>query len=433
MVKSKISKGLVLIALLTTQSCMKDVSIVPDDQPSIKKVQDLEIPLDFDWSTSRNITCTINSGSPASIEIYTDEACEEELLAALITQQGANELAMPVSQATDKLYLKYKTTAGSYNVLTGDVENAVVAFNVTDGVLAEQSETRSAVTRDVPIENHIGYIAYPAGWGTVMFEDQFPSIGDYDFNDLVASYQISTEFPWVDGKYDTKQVSLIRVHLKLKAIGGSLKFTPYVRIKGLNRENVTLPNPAYGDPLYVNPKIVNNTNDGVEVALINSTRTTDAIIEFKNLNESNPKKVPGGSFYNTTPGFLTKDNQLTQVTVYLALTKNVDAKSVLDDKIDIFLASADKTKEIHVRGFEPVFNPYNFDEKGVSKTVPYASENNLVWGIKIATRVKYAIEKVNFCEAYPDFASWAESGGISNVDWYKTNLVNDKLITLPAK
>lgn len=420
----------VLATICLTQSCTKDVAQI-EESPANGNFESLKVSPSFDWVTSKNITCTVNANVPTNVEIYTDEACEEELLATFTTQQGNNQLALSVAQATDKLYLKYTTASDAAKVLTATIDNATAAFSVTDGAQIQKAAAKAAITRaeEVLVENHVGYIAYPAGWGTVMFEDLYPALGDYDFNDFVASYQISVESPWEGYGYNMKYANLVRVHLRLKAIGGSQKFTPYVRIKGLNKNIVNMPHPPYGSSHYQNPEITNNTTDGVEVSLVNNApETDDAIVEFKNLNASNPYAVKGVSFYNTTQGKTTKENELTQVTVYLALSELVEVKDLLDDKIDIFLASADKTKEIHLRGFEPVFAKYDYNAKGVNKNVTYASDKNLVWGLKIAKIISHVVEKENFCNVYRDFAGWAQSDGISNTNWYQTNVDKGNLI-----
>ncbi len=431
-IMKKVLLGFAALAIIClTQSCMQDVAQI-EESPATGDFENLKVSPSFDWVTSKNITCTVNSNVPTNVEIYTDEACEEELLAKFTTQQGTNQLTLSIAQATDKLYLKYTATASdAAKVMAATIDNATAIFSVTDGVQIQKAATKAVITRaeDVPVENHTGYIAYPAGWGTVMFEDLYPALGDYDFNDFVASYQISVESPWRGNGYDMKHANLVRVHLRLKAIGGSQKFTPYVRIKGLNKNIVSMPNPPYGSPNYQNPEIKNNTTDGVEVSLVNNApETDDAIVEFKNLNANNPYAVKGTSFYNTTQGKTTKEGELTQVTVYLALNKQVAVKDLLDDKIDIFLASADKTKEIHLRGFDPVFAKYDYSVKGVSKNVTYASDKNLVWGLKIAKIISHVVEKENFCNVYQDFAGWAQSDGISNTNWYQTNVDKGKLI-----
>ncbi|WP_300699592.1 LruC domain-containing protein [Bacteroides sp.] len=418
-----------LATICLTQSCMHDISNI-EEPPATNDFKDLKVSPIFDWVTSKNITCTVNSDAPTKVEIYTDEACEEELLATFITQEGSNQLAVSIAQATNKLYLKYTTSSDATKILTTTVSNGTATFSVTGGAQVLKAESRNAMTRadDMPIFDGGAYISYPAKWGTVMFEDQFPALGDYDFNDFVASYQIALEFPWDGEKYNTELVHQVRVHLRLKAIGGILKFTPYVRIVGLNKSIVSMPNPAYNRPEYPNPKILNNTIDKVETSLVESPLTNDVIVEFKNLNASNPYAVKDSPYYNTTQGKTTKDNQLTEVWVYLALSKEMKTSDLLDNNIDIFLASDDKTKEIHLRGFKPVFSEYDYNLEGISKDTPYASDKNLIWGLKVAYPIPHAVERANFCTVYRNFASWAESDGNSNLDWYDSNTDQDNLI-----
>ncbi len=47
---------------------------------------------------------------------------------------------------------------------------------------------------DIDYDKWEGVIYHPKnGWGTIMFEDQFPSLGDYDFNDFVVNYKVQFE------------------------------------------------------------------------------------------------------------------------------------------------------------------------------------------------------------------------------------------------
>lgn len=423
--RKQIVNLVVIATLFTAQACVKNATTPEENNPT--KVQDLNVPATFNWETSKTITCTVNSTVAVQVGIYSDKECVEELLATFTTS-GSNIIPLSVPSATTSLYIKYKSTSGSDKIVEQSLDNSVITFTISDA--ATKSVAGTKADGDIPIYDGGGYISYPAGWGTVLFEDLFPAIGDYDFNDYVLSYQVAVEFPWRDGKYDTEHSKQIRIHLRLKAVGGALAFTPYVRVVGLDKNIVSMPNPPYNDPKYVNPGVFNNTTDGVKVNLVDSKLTSDVIVEFANLNASNPFKVQGAAFYNTTQGKTTTFNQLTEVFVYLAFSKEQDVKNLLDKNIDIFLASADKTKEIHVRGFNPVFSEYDFAQAGVNKAIPYASDKNLVWGVKIPQEVKFqhVVEKVNFCDAYKDFAAWATSGGTTNLDWYKTNRVKENLI-----
>lgn len=409
------------------QSCVKNDVETPDN--SDVKVQELNIPPHFEWEMSKAVTCIVNSAVSAPVEIYLDKECtDDQLLAGFITNGGkgnVTSLSTPVN--TGRLYLKYIPVTGTEKVVEQTINGNNITFNVTDAAVQAALPGTKA---DTPVTHKNWCTEYPAGWGTVLFEDLFPAIGDYDFNDFVASYLVVLEYPWKNGGYDTEHTKQIRVQLRLRAIGGSLSYIPYIRIKGLDNRIVKLPDPPYGDPSYVNPKILNNTTDGVKVSLVNSNYTSDAIIEFRNLNTNNPFKVTGDAYYNCTPGYIMNHSKLTEVDVYLEFSEEMKVSDLLDDKIDIFLASADKTQEIHLRGFYPVFSEYDFNKPGVHKTIPYASDKNLVWGIKVpyGQQFLHAIEKTNFCAAYKDFAGWVTSGGATHTDWYKTNFVKDNLI-----
>lgn len=390
-------------------------------------MQDLKVLANFDWTMFKTVTCTVNSTTLASIEIYQDQACTDEHLATFTTAAGTDHVTtLSVPVGTMELYLKYNSAAGE-KVMKQNISSNSVVFNVTDAVVAN---ARSLTKADTPARSNKGLMDYPAGWGVVMFEDLYPGVGDYDFNDFVAAYQITLEYPQVYNEetgysYDTEHVNVMRVHLKLRAIGGSLPYTPYVRVVGLNKDNVTTPNPIHGN--QQNPTVINNTTDGVELSLVDSPHTSDVIIQFKNLNGSNPNRIQGGAFFNTEPGFMMKKSGLTEAYIYLKLNEKMKVSDLLDDKIDLFLASPDQTKEIHLRGFKPVFSDYDYSVAELNKDIPYATQNNLVWGIKVP-QIMHAIEKTDFSKAYPDFAGWATSGGVSNQDWYKTNVVKENLV-----
>lgn len=433
--KSKICVTIAILGLLFAQSCIEKVQTPEKTDNTIpSKAQDIKAPANFDWNMSAAISCTVNATTKSRVSVYQDKECANELLATFVTAQGKNTTSLSLPKTVNKIYAKYKTVSGADKIVEQLISNNAASFSISDAELFVAPRSTKA-DGDIPTHETPGYFDYPAGWGTVMFEDLFPGTGDYDFNDFVASYMIVVEYPWKNGAYDTQHANQIRVQLRLRALGGAKDYTPYVRVVGLNKNIASLPAFAYNDnPLYPNPKIINNTTDGVKVNLADSPYTSDVIVEFKNLNGTNPYKISGTPYYNTTRGMAIKQSQLTEVDVYIPLSEEVDVKTLLDDKIDIFIARKDKATneihEIHLRGFEPVFSKYDYSANGVSKTVPYASKDNLVWGIKVPMGISFlhAAENVNYCAAYKDFAAWATSGANTNKDWYKTNIVKSNLV-----
>ncbi len=50
----------------------------------------------------------------------------------------------------------------------------------------------------------------------------------------------------------------------------------------------------------------------------------------------------------------------------------------------------------------------------------YKTSTNLPWGLElIAEEFRVPVEKIEIIEAYPQFKTWAESGGAENQGWYQ--------------
>jgi LruC domain-containing protein len=58
------------------------------------------------------------------------------------------------------------------------------------------------------------------------------------------------------------------------------------------------------------------------------------------------------------------------------------------------------------------------DTSDPSKLRYYKTKNNLPWAIEIPTVFNFPSERQAITEKYPRFASWAQSGGELDKDWY---------------
>jgi len=80
--------------------------------------------------------------------------------------------------------------------------------------------------------------------------------------------------------------------------------------------------------------------------------------------------------------------------------------------------------EVHLPNYAPtsLVDPSYYgtanDDSDPSISRYYVTENNLPWGINIPDVFEYPIEMDQVLWAYLNFASWAESGGAVNDDWY---------------
>jgi len=206
---------------------------------------------------------------------------------------------------------------------------------------------------------------YPGkGYYFSLFEDLFPSQGDYDFNDVILQTKI-----YLDGK---KKEVWGSVNTKVFHRGGtfdtelgllffSVEGQEYTRIEN---DQILIG----GEPLTgTDPYIIDLPAEGSEINI-------DYYIEDPTSNI----------------------NQL-WISWYIIITTN------------------EEVKEIHSSGF-PSANNKKFE-------IPqrdFLTNNNLPWGLEIEAEEFFPPkERALFLLAYPEFQEWAETAGLKNRDWFK--------------
>ncbi|MFY8021328.1 MAG: LruC domain-containing protein [Bacteroidia bacterium] len=261
------------------------------------------------------------------------------------------------------------------------------------------------------------------GKGTLLFEDLWPTTGDYDFNDFVCNFrqQIVTNA--------ANQVVELKLNLTLKAIGAGFKNGFGFQLDNLSPSKVLS---------------VTGTNTNGASWVVNSSNGTESgqtfanIIVFDDAFKIMPS--PGGSGVNVDPA----NPYATPVDMNITITFTTasgQAISASDISINPYLiANQERGKEIHLANYVPSSkaNAALFgtgqDASNVSQSKYYKSKNNLPWALMVASEIPYPKTKVDFLQAYKKFASWAESNGSSFSDWY-LNLSdyrdNTKLYTAP--
>lgn len=230
-----------------------------------------------------------------------------------------------------------------------------------------------------------------------MFEDNYPQIGDYDFNDFVASYMVEIQtYP------GTTFIKSIQFYMAIHAIGASYSYIPHLRIQSF--ENSTVKS------MEVNKKGMSNLNvDRFADGKVNDDNTGKIVLAF---NGAENKK--GQEFLNTEKGSQYIPGDKFDITLTFEEGK-ADIAFIYADKFDIFLADKNRTKEIHMLGYGPAFA----SGKDYGNTNYYKQVGtNLVWGINVPSIIGHAYEKSNFLDAYPNFAKWVE-GDMNANEWYK--------------
>lgn len=224
------------------------------------------------------------------------------------------------------------------------------------------------------------------GKGTIAFEDLWPSTGDYDFNDAVLSYQAIAVL-----NADNMAVRLDLI-CNIKANGAGYNNGIGIEIEGLAPSQIES---VSGSVLTEN--YISLNSNGTEADQENAV-----IILADDV-----------------------DNILNETTISVNFVAPVSTSDLGIAPFNPFIiVNGERAKEIHL----PYMNRTSLGNSSLEFTGEnkdtdgnFISENGFPWAISIIHDFKVPKEKVDITSAYNFFSTWSESGGTSNVDWYKDN------------
>ncbi|MEF9986160.1 MAG: LruC domain-containing protein [Bacteroidales bacterium] len=391
--------------LAAVTSCVKDDTGNGKEPTEPNKLTDLVIPAGFDWRTSKEIQCSfIPLSYGTRVKLFTASDCSENcLLANLYISSESNTFTLTVPKSNAELYMQYMQTSGAYKVVTVTVSDKMTitipndckAEKIVSNTKAVSSSTTSSDTRFR---------------GTMLFEDLYPNLGDYDFNDLVVAFDNAVKVR----KGILGEISIV---LDIVAAGGSLPNDVYIRVEGVNSNQV-------GD-LTVIPKEDKTTKekDIIKVEKVKNPTTNDSELILHVTANLNTLYFNTDRKYNgpkQTVGCTITFNPITSV--------KYDGKDIFDIFIGRPLENGN-ILEIHERQYGSTFMA------GSNGVLPgnYKFEGNFVWAIKVIgskwdndfKAFPFPYEKEPFMDAYPNFKSWVTTS--SPQDWYMSG-INDKLI-----
>jgi LruC domain-containing protein len=253
--------------------------------------------------------------------------------------------------------------------------------------------------------------------GTLAFEDNWPSRGDFDFNDLVVDYNIN--------QVTNSQNKVVKIIAQItpKAIGASYHngFGFQLPIAPSLISSVT------GTDIR-NPVIIRNPN-GTEAGQSKAT-----IIVTEDVYNQLPWPG-GGTGVNTTPG--APYMQPKTMTITIDLNTPVLASQLGQPPYNPFIfVNGERSREVHLIN-QPPTDLANTSLLGTvhDNSQPatgryYVTAKNLPFAINIAGPFDYPVEKTVVTEAHLKFFQWGNSSGTIYKDWYMplTNYRNNNKI-----
>jgi len=294
-----------------------------------------------------------------------------------------------------------------YNII---VDMGCYEYN-TPAIIDDDGDGIANGDDDFPNDPDRAFLNYfpAAGFGSLAFEDLWPSKGDYDFNDVVVDYRFATVTNANDFVVD------ITATFVAKASGAFYH-------DGFGFELTTANNGLKTDLTVVGfdhqESYISVDGNGLEQGQVHPT-----IIVFDDIFNSLPP--PGsGTGVNTEDGppFVPFD------TITVVMTPVQDSYDANDfDLVEwnpFIIINQDRDREVHLKDKPPttladqsIFGTIDDDsDSGADRY--YVTENNLPWAIVVPSSFDWPKEKVDISQAYLHFIEWAESMGDDYNDWY---------------
>ena len=246
---------------------------------------------------------------------------------------------------------------------------------------------------------------YPSSttYGTFAFEDNWPNMGDYDFNDLVIDYQFK--------------------HI-MNANNQVIEMAPtfVVRAAGAGYRN------GFGFGIDLSPNDIasvqgNLLNSGIISTNANGTEANQSKAVFI-VSDNVHDLFSSSGFINTRNEDTNLNPAILNLTIKLTSPKAVkDLGSVPYNPFVII--SQNRGREVHLPGYKPtdlvdqsLFGTAD-DDSNPAEEDYYKSKTSLPWGINLPEQFVYPEESTDIRSGHLRFNDWAKSSGYSYMDWYR--------------
>ncbi len=246
--------------------------------------------------------------------------------------------------------------------------------------------------------------------GTLAYEDLWPSKGDYDFNDLVISYD------FLILKNMSEQVQHITATFTIYAFGAGF----------YNGFGFTLPNV---DPAQITAvtgyELKSNSIHAIAANGLEAGQSKATVIVYD--DSFDQMTHPGmGIGVNTTPWAPYVTPKTLTVEMDFDLSNPITFSQLDIGNFNPFIiVNQNRNVEVHL----PDYIPSDLADQSMLGTFEdasdpgtgkyYVTSTNLPWAINIPIVFQYPIEKTDITQVYYHFAEWAESGGQQYQDWYE--------------
>ncbi len=441
------------VTLINTSCTSSDINTVyngPVVEAKSNPLSDLTPSANFSWSTMGDATITIKVNDQFDsvydyyVDVYTENPATNSQAVPFLTGVARGNFPLTSSvnipSYSDKVYIKVVDPEGQTKVYNYNAPetNTNITYSCVQGgtVIAstKSTTTRSSINTRLDDENIEG--AYSAGY-TINFEDQWPSFGDYDLNDVVLhvksletvqghkNYVQSATFTFELMAVGATHILGIGLQFdkilnsSVKVITHSLRNTPGLEPTDEGafdiHSNDDLREDGNGNELVIIPlaydahKLFLGKDDLSDRSTLNTGSTREGGREFTVRLDFNSHKVKPEYF-------------------------NISNLNFFIYRVDDEVAKQKERVEIHMSGYAPTRNasPYYFgtgnDDSDLSTDRFYTSADNFPWAIVVndistdettKTSWVWPSETQIITKSYTRFADWVNGKGAK--DWMFRN------------
>jgi LruC domain-containing protein len=255
---------------------------------------------------------------------------------------------------------------------------------------------------------------------TLMFEDLWPSAGDYDFNDLVTKYNAIAVT-----NADNNVVEVL-LNAELRAVGASFNNGFLMQFDNLDPKRIT----KVEGNILTKTKWLDFSENGTE----NDQKYANVLI-FSEAKVALPN--PGGSGVNVNPDAPYVNPETIKMVISFDVNKG-NTTTVKELALNPYIiVNQVREVEVHLADYMPTSKASEKlfgtggDVTNIEKGKTYRTANNLPFAIQIDKTAPHMIEKQDILKGYLNFAEWAKSNGELYKDWYSNTdkeYRNDKLL-----
>lgn len=245
---------------------------------------------------------------------------------------------------------------------------------------------------------------------TFASEDNFPSPGDFDMNDLVVSLDSMTYYYIKDD--DDEAINKMILHLTVRAVGATRQLGAAIQFDELETKDIRNVSYSKDIPLTIFQRNGNGTENNPGYTVVPLFDNAHQMLGFSNTS------IIINTISNQ-PQWI-NDVSPNSFDVTIEFNSPVDEDDIELKELNYFVivgTRREKRMEIHLPTYK---------HTGLSGTPEQQQivTNEYMWTIQIPGIFRYPHEWEKITKAYPRFESWVQSNRKQDEDWYLSPDVN---------